>query len=132
MHNNAFYTCINTTLGDVAVGRISRVDVSKVIVKTLYEPSSVLKTFECFTLLSYPSSPDIKMQMERLMTDEALSNASEDSLYATYSLLQQLVPGEKQQPNLLAAGQTYEELDQNKTGRLGVRGEEVVPIEYSN
>ena len=63
---------------------------------------------------------------------------SEDAVRATYAILQQLLPGEKQDAAQLAMGQTYEQLDKNEVGRLGKRGEEVVPAgiltlhKYSN
>jgi hypothetical protein len=38
--------------------------------------------------------------------------------------MQQLLPGEKQDAAALAMGQTYEQLDSGKTGRLGKKGEE--------
>jgi hypothetical protein len=41
-------------------------------------------------------------------------------------LMQQLLPGERQDAAALAMGQTYEQLDEGKTGRLGKRGEEDV------
>ena len=45
-------------------------------------------------------------------------------LESTYFAMQQLLPGETQDAAALAMGQTYEELDQGKVGRLGVKGEE--------
>ena len=45
---------------------------------------------------------------------------------ATYAIMQQLLPGEKQDAKQLAMGQTYEQLDKDEMGRLGKRGEENV------
>lgn len=42
-------------------------------------------------------------------------------------ILQQMLPGEKQQSAALAMGQTYEQLDKGETGRFGERGNEKVP-----
>ena len=39
-----------------------------------------------------------------------------------YAVMQQLLPGEKQEAQLLAMGQTYEQLDKEEEGRLGKRG----------
>jgi hypothetical protein len=47
-----------------------------------------------------------------------------DTLKATYSAMQQLLPGERQDSAALAMGQTYEQLDKGEVGRLGRRGEE--------
>ena len=49
------------------------------------------------------------------------------SLATTPFFLLLLLPGEKQDAAQLAMGQTYEQLDKNEVGRLGKRGEEVVP-----
>jgi hypothetical protein len=46
---------------------------------------------------------------------------SEEALDIQYAILQQLVPGETLQPNQLAMGQTYEQLDKGQQGRLGKR-----------
>ena len=51
----------------------------------------------------------------------------EVSVEAQYNILQQLLPGETLQPNKLAMGQTYEQLDKGETGRLGERGQEKIP-----
>ena len=49
---------------------------------------------------------------------------SEERLQATYDIMQQLLPGEKQDAAALAMGQTYEQLDRNEEGRFGARGTE--------
>jgi hypothetical protein len=121
--------------GDVAVGRINRLDVSKILVDILCTPEATGKTFEGFTLANnanegyYPPSPSLGPALSRLVPDSINGGkgVSEDAVRATYAILQQLLPGEKQDAAQLAMGQTYEQLDKNEVGRLGKRGEEVVP-----
>jgi len=48
----------------------------------------------------------------------------DETLAATYAMMQQLLPGEKQDASKLAMGQTYEELDKGEMGRLGPKGRE--------
>jgi len=120
--------------GDVAVGRINRVDVANILVDILATPEATGKTFEGFTLANniegyYPPSPSLGTALSRLVPDSINGGkgVSEDAVRATYAILQQLLPGEKQDAAQLAMGQTYEQLDKNEVGRLGKRGEEVVP-----
>ena len=63
--------------------------------------------------------------MERLRLDSE-GPVPEDALMATYSLMQQCLPGETQDSAALAMGQTYEQLDKGETGRLGKKGEEKI------
>jgi hypothetical protein len=120
--------------GDVAVGRINRLDVANILVDILATPEAAGKTFEGFTLANniegyYPPSPSLGTALSRLVPDSINGGkgVSEDAVRATYAILQQLLPGEKQDAAQLAMGQTYEQLDKNEVGRLGKRGEEVVP-----
>ena len=48
----------------------------------------------------------------------------EEAVESTYQMMQQLLPGERQDSAALAMGQTYEQLDRGETGRLGERGKE--------
>ncbi len=108
--------------GDVAVGRINRQDVAKVLCNVLTTPEACDKTFEVLALAGYPPARNIAPALERLKTDtEGLTDAQ---LEINFALLQQLLPGEVQDAAQLAMGQTYEELDEGKTGRLGERGTE--------
>lgn len=116
--------------GDVAVGRISRQDTAKLLIDTLYEPQSCGKTFEALALPTFPYSKSLSDQLSRLKKDFEPPQ-SLDTLFAVYSVLQQIVPGEQLRPNELAMGQTYEQLDNGVTGRLGVRGTEQAPITRS-
>ena len=113
--------------GDVAVGRINRQDVAKVLVDVLTMPEATGKTFEVVGLAGYPKATNVAAALERLQLDGDNTNGAaltEDQVAASYDLMQQLLPGETQDAAALAMGQTYEELDQGKTGRLGKRGEE--------
>ena len=110
--------------GDVAVGRINRQDVAKLMVNVLSIPEAVDKTFEVTAVADYPPPRSLRPALRRLVPDgEALS---EVMVEATYHVMQQLLPGEKQAANELAMGQTYEQLDKGETGRLGPRGQESV------
>lgn len=85
-------------------------------------PEACDKTFEVLALAGYPPPRTIAPALERLRTDsEGLTDVQ---LETNFALLQQLLPGEVQDAAQLAMGQTYEELDQGKTGRLGERGTE--------
>ena len=117
--------------GDVAVGRINRKDVAKMLVDVLTTPQATGKTFEMVGLAGYPppsSSTGIGKLLETLKTDKELtatsSSSSMESLESTYNLMQQLLPGETQDSAALAMGQTYEQLDKGETGRFGKRGQE--------
>lgn len=108
--------------GDVAVGRINRKDVATILCDVLSTPEACDKTFEVLTLVGYPPARNIAPALARLRTDA--EGLTEGQLEANYALLQQLLPGEVQDAAQLAMGQTYEQLDQGITGRLGPRGSE--------
>lgn len=108
--------------GDVAVGRIHRKDVAKVLCDALSTPEACNKTFEVLGVAGYPPPRTIGPALERLVTDEV--GLTEAQVEANFALLQQLLPGEVQDAAQLAMGQTYEQLDQGETGRLGERGTE--------
>lgn len=121
------------TQGDVAVGRINRRDVASILVDVLSLPEATGKTFEVVGLAGYPKPISLGAALERLHKDGGeggyngytdQSYAQEDILFATYSTMQQLLPGEKQDSAALAMGQTYEQLDKNQIGRFGERGTE--------
>ena len=109
--------------GDVAVGRINRKDVATILVDCLTTEEATGKTFEAFSLAGYPPAKSIGPALARMRPD-AEGIPPNEVLMATYSAMQQLLPGETQQPEKLAMGQTYEQLDSGKEGRLGKRGEE--------
>jgi uncharacterized protein YbjT (DUF2867 family) len=111
------------TQGDVAVGRINRKDVARVLVDVLSTPEATGKTFEVITLAGYPTANSIAPALSRLVDDKD-GLPPLDSIAATYAAMQQLLPGEEQDSAALAMGQTYEQLDKGETGRLGKRGEE--------
>lgn len=108
--------------GDVAVGRINRKDVATILVDVLAAPEAVGKTFEVVGLAGYQPPKSIGPLLEGLQKDS--ENVSAEALDSTYRLMQQLLPGEKQDSAGLAMGQTYEQLDKGETGRLGERGQE--------
>ena len=117
--------------GDVAVGRINRVDVAKILVDILSTPEATGKTFEAFTMANseksyYPPAESIGPALSRLLPDS--EGVNEEVARATYALLQQLLPGEKQTADQLAMGQTYEQLDADEVGRLGKKGEEKLEL----
>jgi len=109
--------------GDVAVGRINRKDVAKILVDCISLKEATGKTFEGFTIEGYPPATSISTAIGRLRLDSD-GPMSMEALYATYSNMQQLLPGEKQDAAALAMGQTYEQLDKGENGRLGQRGTE--------
>lgn len=109
--------------GDVAVGRIHRKDVARILVDALMTPSAVEKTFEVVAVAGYPPATSMETALSRLRTDKE-GLPSDETIAAVYSTMQQLLPGEKQNSAGLAMGQTYEQMDQGKTGRLGERGRE--------
>ena len=112
------------TQGDVAVGRLNRKDLAKVLVDVLSTPEATDKTFEVVGIAGYPQAAlGIGPALSRLHKDTDLA-MSEELLFATYAAMQQLLPGETQDAAALAMGQTYEQLDRGTTGRLGVRGQE--------
>jgi uncharacterized protein YbjT (DUF2867 family) len=108
--------------GDVAVGRINRKDVAKVLCDVLTEPEACDKTFEVVGLAGYPPPVEIAPALKRLKTDA--DGISEAEVEAIYAVMQQLLPGERQDAAALAMGQTYEQLDKGEVGRLGERGTE--------
>ena len=108
--------------GDVAVGRINRKDVSKILVDCVTESSATGKTFEAFTVEGYPPASGIKNALKMMRPDT--EEITPDTLACTYATMQQLLPGEKQDASALAMGQTYEQLDRDEEGRLGARGAE--------
>jgi len=118
--------------GDVAVGRINREDVADVLTQMLFEPHASGKTLETIAIPGYPKPLSLDLQLSRLQADTTMAavdaRTQEAVLDAQYALLQQLVPGETMQPNQLAMGQTYEQLDRGEQGRLGQRGQELPPI----
>lgn len=116
----------------MAVGRINRQDVAKILVDILFTPEATGKTFEAISIANsegyYPPSPSIGPALSRLELDVVNDGRgpSEEVVRATYAIMQQLLPGEKQDASQLAMGQTFEQLDKGETGRLGKKGEEVV------
>ena len=118
----------------MAVGRINRMDVAKILVDILSTPEATGKTFEAFSIANsegyYPPAPTLGPALSRLVPDSQNGGTglSEDAVRATYALMQQLLPGEKQDAARLAMGQTYEQLDRDEKGRLGERGMEVAPM----
>jgi nucleoside-diphosphate-sugar epimerase len=114
--------------GDVAVGRIHRKDVADILIQCLHCPEAKYKTFEVFSIAGYqPNVTDgIKSTLKSLKVDGDEVLDDDNVLETTYLAMQQLLPGEKQDASALAMGQTYEELDEGKVGRLGVKGEEKV------
>ena len=86
-------------------------------------PEATGKTFEAFSMAGYLPPPSISVALGRLCLDSE-GPPSEDVLTATYSAMQQLLPGEKQDAASLAMGQTYEQLDRGEIGRFGERGTE--------
>ena len=113
--------------GDVAVGRINRNDVAKLLVAMLRDPSSSGKTIEALAVPGLPVPSSYGAQLSKLQKDfSGLPDRS--ALDATYAVMQQLLPGETLAPEKLAAGQTYEQFDKNEQGALGQRGEESVPL----
>ncbi|CAB9502561.1 TIC 62, chloroplastic [Seminavis robusta] len=110
--------------GDVAVGRINRKDVARVLVDCLTLPEATGKTFEVIGVAGYPFG-SIRGALSNLRSDEE-GLPPLDAIVSTYTTLQQLLPGEKQDSAALAMGQTYEQLDKDEVGRLGERGKEIL------
>jgi len=113
--------------GDVAVGRISRADLAELIVQLLTEPEASGKTFETLAVAGYSKSEDYSKVLAKLRRDDDPRPLDEAAVAATYDVLQQLLPGKKQDSAALAMGQSYEQLDTGAEGRLGPRGKERVP-----
>lgn len=114
--------------GDVAVGRINRKDVANLLVDVLAAPEATGKTFEAIGLAGYPKAESIGPALSRLFldNDEDDGGGGLDPAFvaATYTTLQQLLPGEKQDSAALAMGQSYEQYDKGQDGRFGKRGTE--------
>jgi hypothetical protein len=98
-------------------------DVAKVLVDCLVTPEATGKTFEVIGVAGYPAADSIAGALRNLRSDEQ-GLPPLDVIVSTYTTLQQLLPGEKQDAAALAMGQTYEQLDRGEVGRLGVRGQE--------
>lgn len=96
--------------GDVAVGRTNPEDLADVLVRVLDEAAAEGKTFEMFTLAGYPAARSFTPALEMLHSDRA-PPLDEAVVEATYSTLQQLLPGEEQDATKLEMGQTYEQVD---------------------
>ena len=109
--------------GDIAAGRICRQDVATLLVDVLVVPEACGKTFEVLALANYPPPRNLAIPLSRLKLDREGARTMEEMAIA-YGILQQLVPGERQEPDALAMGQTYEQLDKGEIGRLGERGKE--------
>lgn len=108
--------------GDVAVGRINRKDVARILVDVASSPAACGKTFELFSLSGYAPPTSIVPLLHKLGSDS--EGLSEEVIENTYNLVQQFLPGEEQDSASLAMGQTYEQYDEGETGRLGERGSE--------
>lgn len=102
--------------GDVAVGRMNANDLASNLVDLLTEPSATGKTFECVTLAGYPPPKSITTVLEKLETDATINNDSE-GVYASFQLMQQLLPGEEQDATRLEMGKTYEQVDRGEVDR---------------
>jgi len=76
--------------GDVATGRISRLDLAELLVAVLDETDALGKTFEAFALSELPKRP-ISSALSVLPADTSAGSATPD--VATYNLLKQLAPG---------------------------------------
>lgn len=108
--------------GDVAVGRINRKDVARILVDVASSPAACGKTFELFSLSGYAPPTSIVPLLHKLGNDS--EGLSEEVIENTYNLVQQFLPGEEQDSASLAMGQTYEQYDEGEPGRLGERGSE--------
>lgn len=112
--------------GDVAVGRTSRGDVAAVLAQLVDEPASCGKTFEMFTLKGYPPPRSLAPALCRLTPDRASEDPmplTEEAIAAQYAILQQLLPGEVQDPTALEMGRTYEQLDEGSIDARAPRAE---------
>jgi len=109
--------------GDVAVGRINRKDAAKILVDCIFSTESEGKTFESVTIDGYLPAESLSKVLSSLQKDSD-GALCENVVTANYLLMQQLLPGEKQDSASLAMGQSYEQLDNNEEGRFGERGSE--------
>ena len=104
-------------------------DVAQILIDLLSTPEATGKTFEAITLADsvgyYPPAESMGVALGRLRKDSE-GMPSEEVVKATYAVMQQLLPGEKQDASRLAMGQTYEQLDKGEVGRLGEKGKEDV------
>ena len=109
--------------GDMAVGLICRKDVATLLVDVLSAKEASGKTFEVVAVADYAPPLNVAPALNRLKLDtEGLPTMQE--LHITYGIMQQLLPGERQDSAALALGQTYEQLDKGEAGRFGERGKE--------
>jgi len=103
--------------GDVAVGRTTPTDLASVLVSAVSEPNAAGKTFEMFTLAGYPAPSDGLATALAGLTPDAAGPPPEARVYASYELLQQLLPGEAQDATRLEMGRTYEQVDRGEVSR---------------
>ena len=105
---------------------------AQILIDILSTPEATGKTFEAITIANsegyYPPAETIGSSLGRLRSDveNGGKGPSDEVVLATYAIMQQLLPGEKQDASQLAMGQTYEQLDKGETGRLGEKGKEKV------
>jgi uncharacterized protein YbjT (DUF2867 family) len=99
--------------GDVAAGRINPKDLARILVQALVTPTATGKTFEVATIQGYPpgAADAMSSALSKLQRDDEVGEVSMDHVLATYSVMQQLLPGETQDTTALVMGQSYEELD---------------------
>ena len=102
--------------GDVAVGRTNALDLADVLVSALDTPAATGKTFEMFTLAGYPPPRSLDSALSKLALDSA-GSLSEEAVTATYSALQQCLPGEEQDATKLEMGRSYEQVDAGVVAR---------------
>jgi len=112
--------------GDVAVGRMNANDLASVLVDMTNEPSATGKTFECFTVTGYPPPISLSPVLDRLERDDLINLDDDESLYTSYRLMQQLLPGENQDATRLEMGRTYEQVD---SGEVAARIRGAAPTE---
>ena len=96
--------------GDLAVGRCNRRDVAGTLVQALRCTEATGKTFEMLSLTGYPKPRSLSTAFSRLVPD-ADGPVDPKVAAAQYALLQQLLPGEIQDPTVLEMGVKYEEVD---------------------
>lgn len=101
------------TQGDVAVGRACPSDVADVLVASLDSKEARGKVFEMVTLAGYPPPESLDGALAALTVGRPRSSQVD----AAYGLLQQLLPGEKQDATKLEMGRTYEEVDAGEVDR---------------
>jgi len=111
--------------GDVAVGRMNANDLASVLVDMTTEPSATGKTFECVTVANYPPPKSLSPVLDQLEKDDVI-NLDGESVYTSYRLMQQLLPGENQDGTRLEMGRTYEQVD---SGEVAARTRGAAPTE---